>query len=469
MPANEFEKKVQQRMDELKLALSGKVWEQVELRIRKEKKRRRIIFWLPFLFLGLGGGLTTFILMNNAKKNPIVKTNELNKPQQLQPGLENNNNTLDTLITTPSISKKRSVVKNSFDKTANRTENKNRLKDLYKTKVKIAALKNRRSIKPLLVDLIPSDIKGKADADLKNNKDDNNEVKANEPVIEKNAEPSQQKEIPKEDSISSKERPRKDSTLSDSVITTAEKKVVKSINQNKKWQWGISLQKGISQISNGLKFSGNYVYADYAAANRGNPPGGSIQFNKPSAIKTAGSFGAALFVQKTLSARLKTNFDIHYLYLATKINVGTQVDSSFNYGSSYSSSFSVNSFYRPNGSSSSYTNNYHFAGLSAALSWKIIGHRKFYIDWNNGISYDRLLSSNALFYDITLPGYYKNSKLLTHAHLFFSTGLSAPVFKNFFINLFAEYSLTTVQRRAIAPKTHFTNYGLRVKLLFNKK
>jgi len=468
MPANEFEKKVKQRMDELKLAPSGEVWEQVELRIRKEKKRRRIIFWLPFLFLGLGGGLTTFILMNNAKKNPIVKTNELNKPQQLQPVLENNNNTLDTFITTSSISKKRSVAKNNFDKTKSIAENKNRSEDLYKIKIKPSAIKSRRSVKSPSVDLMKSTVKEITDTDLKNNKDDNNEVKVNEPVIEKNAEHSQQKEIPKEDSISSKEQLQKDSTLSDSVITIAEKKVVKSIKQNKKWQWGIGLQKGVSQISNGLKFSGNYVYADYAAAT-GNPPGGSIQFNKPSAIKTGGSFGAALFVQRTLSTRLKANFDIHYSYLATKINVGTQVDSSFNYGNSYSSSFSLNSFYRSNGNSSSYTNNYHFAGLSAELSWKIISLRKFYIDWNNGISYNRLLSSNALFYDKTLPGYYKNSKLLTHDHLFFSTGMSALVFKNFFINPFAEYSLTSVQKRAVAPKTHFTNYGLRVKLLFNKK
>ena len=98
-----------------------------------------------------------------------------------------------------------------------------------------------------------------------------------------------------------------------------------------------------------------------------------------------------------------------------------------------------------------------------------INGKKFHIDWNNGISYDHLLSSNALFYDKTLPGYYKNSKLLTHDHLFFSTGLSVPIFKNFFINPFAEYSVTTVQKKSIAPKMHFTNYGVRLKFLFDKK
>jgi hypothetical protein len=54
MPANEFEKKMQQRMEELKLAPSGEVWVEIEQRIRKEKKKRRAFFWLPLLFLMLG-------------------------------------------------------------------------------------------------------------------------------------------------------------------------------------------------------------------------------------------------------------------------------------------------------------------------------------------------------------------------------------------------------------------------------
>ncbi|MBK5272179.1 MAG: hypothetical protein JJE22_14310, partial [Bacteroidia bacterium] len=49
MPANEFEKKVQQRMEQLNLAPSDEVWLEVERRIRKEKKRRRFIIWF-FLF-----------------------------------------------------------------------------------------------------------------------------------------------------------------------------------------------------------------------------------------------------------------------------------------------------------------------------------------------------------------------------------------------------------------------------------
>src|SRR5204862_4255916 len=182
---------------------------------------------------------------------------------------------------------------------------------------------------------------------------------------------------------------------------------------------------------------------DYSTASPNNSTGSSGRIDKASVVSAAASFGVIFFVQRALTPRLNISFDAHYLYLSTRMNVGTQVDSSFNYSNIYSSSFSLDRYYRSSGSSSSYTNKYHFAGLSAELSWKIINGKKFHIDWNNGISYDHLLSSNALFYDKTLPGYYKNSKLLTHDHLFFSTGLSVPIFKNFFINPFAEYSVTT--------------------------
>jgi hypothetical protein len=52
-----FEKKVQEKLDELKLNPSAPVWEKIELQIQPEKKRRRGIFWIPVaVILLLGGG-----------------------------------------------------------------------------------------------------------------------------------------------------------------------------------------------------------------------------------------------------------------------------------------------------------------------------------------------------------------------------------------------------------------------------
>jgi hypothetical protein len=50
-----FEKKVQEKLDELKLTPSVPVWEKVEQQIRPEKTRRRVFFWLPLGLLLMAG------------------------------------------------------------------------------------------------------------------------------------------------------------------------------------------------------------------------------------------------------------------------------------------------------------------------------------------------------------------------------------------------------------------------------
>jgi hypothetical protein len=56
MPENEFEKQIQSRLDSLNLEPSAAVWQQVEYRIRKDKRRRWFI-WIPILAAGLGAGV----------------------------------------------------------------------------------------------------------------------------------------------------------------------------------------------------------------------------------------------------------------------------------------------------------------------------------------------------------------------------------------------------------------------------
>src|SRR5688572_16358608 len=74
MPVNEFEKQVQQKLNELQLRPTPAVWTEVEKQIRKEKKRRRIIiFWwlLPVL---LTGGIATWYFTNNQGDNDELAT-----------------------------------------------------------------------------------------------------------------------------------------------------------------------------------------------------------------------------------------------------------------------------------------------------------------------------------------------------------------------------------------------------------
>src|SRR5687768_1136471 len=68
MSDHEFEKKVQQRMDDLKLRPSDAVWAEVEKNLRREKRRRRTLIWLPILGVLLTAG-GYFIYSGTGKSN----------------------------------------------------------------------------------------------------------------------------------------------------------------------------------------------------------------------------------------------------------------------------------------------------------------------------------------------------------------------------------------------------------------
>jgi hypothetical protein len=475
MPANEFEKKLQQRMEELKLAPSDEVWKEVEHRIRKEKKKRRAFFWLPLLFLILGGGLAATILLTNNRGNHIVQTTkEINKFQpnhssaQKQPGIETSisKDNIEKIIIKENRPKEIAITKNANNQVKKSFIPEERFSQKNKGQVK----KERKElIEPEEKEIINTHVVVK-----------NNPHKQNiKPAIKGNTNVDQQFNQQK-DTIVSKEivtekknytqeiQNQPDQSIKDSTANTAaeQKESIRLSKKFKKWQWGLMLEKGRSHTADGLKFESSQSFAGNLAAS---PGSGTYTMPAPSAIHPSGSFAAGIFVKRFLSSRFDVNLGLNYLYLSTKMNVGSKVDSSLTISNSFSSSVSLDNYYRASNSNSSYNNRYHFLSVSAELSWKIIDSKKINIYWNNGFSLDRLLSSNALYFDRYLPGYYKDYGLLTHNHLFLFTGFSVPVLKRFEINPFAGYSLTPVLRNAGSTRTHFANYGIRLKILVKNK
>src|SRR2546423_9171288 len=54
---NDFERQVQQKLEELNLVPSEPVWLNIEKQIHNKKDRRMIFLWLPLLFMLLGAGV----------------------------------------------------------------------------------------------------------------------------------------------------------------------------------------------------------------------------------------------------------------------------------------------------------------------------------------------------------------------------------------------------------------------------
>src|SRR5262249_54146497 len=74
----EFEKKVQQKMEELKFSPSASVWDRVEKELVRDKRRRSPIFWiLPLLFLAASGGIYYYFHENNSHSASASKNTKL--------------------------------------------------------------------------------------------------------------------------------------------------------------------------------------------------------------------------------------------------------------------------------------------------------------------------------------------------------------------------------------------------------
>src|SRR6185503_15068047 len=79
MPANEFEKQVQDRLDDFQLSPSASVWKNVEAQIRKKKRRRVFFFLLLPLALGLLSYSVYYFLNSGERTGTAQQDVTLNK------------------------------------------------------------------------------------------------------------------------------------------------------------------------------------------------------------------------------------------------------------------------------------------------------------------------------------------------------------------------------------------------------
>jgi hypothetical protein len=495
MPVNDFEKQVQQKMDELQLRPSAEVWEEVEKRIRKEKKRR-IIFWLPLLLLLVAGGAGIYFLAidkknnNNEEKitadssgfNKEKSTAEVvtEKQKEIAEKKEDKvNNSLKPGKTDGGDINNTVPYDNSFFKKGK--ENKKVNTALPKEKMPyISSVTNKRkqqikkSDNPapvLLAEQQPGIVT-------------NNKLTVISEVPDKDIsaipspaanQPPGNKNLIDTNSKTENSNPSIDNEKGDSITNAiaAQQKAKKKDS----WKWGASLSIGKSSLADGFTVLNKAFSSD--AFNQSLPQsGGTITSVNSSSVRKGPSFKAEIFMQKPVSKKLDLRVSAGYSFLSWKFNVGTRVDSIIRIGTVGGAPGStnilpvgiVNGYYRSVSSSSTekYNNNYHLLGLSAELSWKIISGKKLSLYWDNGLGFNRLLGSNMLHYSSVLPGYYKNNSLLAKNHLFFLTGLSFKVDNRFYIGPSVNYSLTTVLKNETGVKKHFSSIGLNARFLFRK-
>ncbi|HYF30679.1 MAG TPA: hypothetical protein VD993_06145 [Chitinophagaceae bacterium] len=520
MHDREFEKQVQQKMQELRFQPGGDVWARVQADIRRKKRRRPMLLWILFAGLLIG---SAWILYSNTRDNeqPTAATTPAAAKEQTS---TSNRQPIET-AKTPASSEptpgtidntvaKRDESRNTSSITDNTTTNsgdhtKNPVRDRNTIADKTAVQKNTRTT-PQSIQKNDQNDQNETIALRVNSPKDTRQKQANEkpaghgkndrqPVervdaIVKNDLPQvvpQQKENAV--AVDSVKAPQTNTGNELTAVTnkpdntTAELKDAVAVDQPSakqppqepapqppvakktnpsKYEWGFSAGSGVSDLGKQLFHSTFVADLAYNA-----PPTTSSPIRRfPSAVMTGAAFNAGGFVSKSIGKKFKLKLGLNYEYYSNRIRTGSFVDSSKSVNQGAVQNV-VHEYYDA-GTSNQYTNGYHFVSLPLSLQWRVNNNPKFGVVWENSISIARLLHSNALHFDGITGTYYKDNRVFHKTQgMFASSILFNLKTKNnlqLYLGPHLQYGFTNLVNNNTNNDKHVRYAGLKMMIGFTK-
>lgn len=461
MPGHDFEHKVQQKMEELRLTPSRAVWDGVEAEINRDKKRRRLVFILPLLVLLLGSGAfwwasqepsSNLITEKKQKENDSKITHgaTTNAPLPESGDTGKNPGKPDHLISEEEnqVNKREKDLDRVTNETITNSPDKTGV--IAKEKINKKTGLARKKDKPRV--LITDDRKSKAEKSLftkpgefvkQTNKRVNQskiesgitEDKLN--VVDEDAEKSSEPgEVVYAPSKTNRApflftRNGMDSLVKLPIIASYQSPA-KTINRKKSnWQWGFSSSAGVSKNVQGGFFNAFekslVVSADMRMDSgfRQTPYGFSSR--QPATVRAGYNYSLGVFVQRKLSRKLELSAALQYNYFSTRYEVGTKVDANA-FNSTASPINAVSGTYYLDGKGQQHINAYHFVELPLTLRIKLNNSRQLPLYWSNGLSLAYMVNTSALHYESRFGYYYKNDNLFQKMQWGVHTGLSVRLF-----------------------------------------
>ena len=444
---NEFEKQVQQKMEELKLVPSEPVWQKVEMQIQKKKDRRRMILWIP-LFLLIGTGL--WLGINKYSNTSSVHHFE-NKTSKQSHGIEprstngiteqNNQTSIGPNKPKNAVVSHNHVTKNKDHILTSTVIDKKSFKKVHGKQISIAIATKIHS-KPGIV------IQNKMTSEQQS------QTKAYVPLDTgfksgqsfdtagttiKTMEPKKMSEPVKQDSVQTKK-------------TNLKKHV-------SKWKYNVIAIAGTSGLGrinfyNGqksLNYSPNY-------SSSGSTSGGNGPSYGPSKVEKAFSLALGIATKKKLGKRTFFSTGLQYNYYSNNIQVGNSVSQS-----RVIMDYSVSQFYTNQAMVlEPYKNQYHFICVPAVFDWQLL--KRLPLNFNAGLSLQYLAGSNALRFDYTTQSYFHSIDAFNRTQVFSELGLSYSVplkQKPLTFGPQLQYGLTQLEKDN--PEHHLFSFGLKAQ------
>jgi hypothetical protein len=500
MPVNEFEKQVQQKLEELQLQPSGEVWEEVEKRIQKEKRHRRVIFWWLFPLLLLGGGAAVYLFNDKDEKLTITEQNA--NPQATENSDSDNgtkdktsNNELNT--TTTSTTKE------------NNTPVPEQTTGINEEKI-VAADKETGPVpvQPSSITVTAAGISKMKKTGVRNNSNRNSEEnmlmtivsagkQKKEPPVNEKAEQADKIPVTTEEI---KTQPVADelkpAVISGSnIITEGDKKdtvaqvlpevkkdpevevvavvepTKKPKRANNKWEFGVHAAAGSSGVSEGISFFDAQKSADALSS-----PGGQLNMTGPLAPVTAAApqnsfyWQAGMYAKRKLSKKTAVSAGLDFSAYTTVRATGVFIETSRMVNNGLSN-FTVADYYY-SGTSYSYKNKYYFLQIPVSFHWQFNKGKKLPLEWHNGLSAGWMTSTNALVYSPASNVYFKDNSTFNKFQLAYQSGISTRFFSKAKHPLTAgvvfNYHLSKLEKVKTTDGNHLASFGLRLGWVLKK-
>lgn len=496
MEQNNFEKNVQQKLDELKIPPSDAVWENVEKRIGKKHKDRKVIFILIFLLLFiLSAGYWLFNSGKNSQRNQpvsnLIKSDSKqtnNYDSSLSKSVissANNSEKRDLETVTAKKSKTEASQQSPIykgDSGQNRITKKHRRlvkEDAFKSKEKALNSSENKSVNSNGTLLNGRQTNNEENEIVLNNSNNLSVKKPNASEIENgNENIDSTNNIQNKISNDSLLNQLKSKKISKEIVAKDDSSLKKHSEKKQKnrWAFGLSFSGGASLIGESLLGINNrnstyFQSSPITSGSGGIGNGGTPSSYAPSAIENSFAFIGGAFMEKTISAKGKISLGISYRYFSLINKVGNRVDTSITFPSqNFSSSGGL---YNSINNANTYRNNFHYLEIPVLLNLQLGKSKTLPVFWDAGINISQLISSNALQFTSNPGLYYNDNSLFNKTQIGLQTGFSAILFSNtknpVSIGPYFIYNTSKLANEGLYGGKHFSFIGIKTEILFGKK
>lgn len=456
MQENEFEKKLQQKLETLQVQPTAEVWQKVQLQVAQKKKKRRFAFFFLLAFMLCTGALVTNMLLTIPGNDTAAGKIEMTIDRKVTPPADESNDkkfaanesALQETQKAPAFdSTTAPAAATGEEKTGTKTvANKPiDLRDKTGRNTTVARGPRNTSTKARL-SVATTNPAVEEEQDKTAQKSGEEKQTSPETITKEIAgtgrrevagtvseavnEPTEKDSVAKE---MAQQEMKKESETGKAVAAAKEKKKAK----DRKWGIGFSFSAGLNKAGNNS--SSKSLLEDYNSGGvSGNPntPAAGLNSSTFSPMQPGPAFATGIHVYRKLGHSLKLTMGLQYNYSSLSSKTGKRIDTT--------AAVRVE-IYRP-GSTVSYTNRYHYITIPISLSAKLfsIGNREIVID--AGASLSQLVGTNALSFNSTQERYFTGANDLNKTVLSLSGALAVNLAGNnqpaFYIGPQVNYALT---------------------------